>query len=74
MSTWVKNPNYPDNDYTFTLAPRDAVIAAYALFTARTANSWEWESRFGHLATQAVNGRWTCGDWCDCTPNKGNRP
>ena len=52
------------NDYesVYTLSPKDAVIAAFALHAMGNANSWEWCSRYSHLL---VYGTCTvsCGDF-----------
>jgi hypothetical protein len=61
-STTVRHPDYPKDEYGFCLPQREAVIAAYALFTMRTANSWEWEERFGPLAVRSKHA-WICQGW-----------
>lgn len=49
-------------EHSYTLPPRDAVLAAFALSTMRDANSLGWEKRFGHLVKRVPNG-WVAGDW-----------
>lgn len=49
-------------EHSYTLPPRKAVLAAFAISTMGDANSWGWEKRFGHLVKKTVHG-WVVGDW-----------
>lgn len=49
-------------EHSYTLPPREAVLAAFSISTMGDANSWGWEKRFGHLVKRTVHG-WVAGDW-----------
>lgn len=62
--TIVRNPDYPNQEHGFSLVPRDAVLAAYALYTMRDANSWDWERKYAPHVTEVANGKgFQCGGW-----------
>lgn len=72
-ATRVLNLRTNDQLY-FTLPPEKAVLAAYAQFPdgllvdghparIRDANSWAYESRYGHRVEKGLR-TYTCGDWC----------
>lgn len=47
---------------TYTLPPREAVLAAFALHTMKDANSWDWEKKYAHIVKRSPHG-WVAGDF-----------
>lgn len=60
--TIVRNPDYPNDEFGFSTSPREAVLGAFAMFTMRNANSFNWESLYGDRI-QHIGKGWLCGSW-----------
>lgn len=50
-----------ETEHVYTLPPREAVLAAFAL-SMGDANSWNWEKRWNHYVKRTPHG-WAAGDW-----------
>lgn len=60
----VLNVEDLSQDRWYTLAPREAVIAAYAQMMRRDWNTWDYEAKYGGMVRQTRHG-WVCGSfWC----------
>jgi hypothetical protein len=44
------------------LTPREAVVCAHALLGCQNGNSWEWQTRYGHLVEEGARCVF-CGDF-----------
>ena len=60
----MKTTVYGTNNYeaVYTLPPREAVLAAFALHTMGDPQSWEWRTKYGHLVKKSPQG-WVCGNF-----------
>ena len=47
---------------TYTLPPREALLACFAQHVMGNANSWEYEEKYGHLVRESVL-CYHAGDW-----------
>lgn len=48
------------------MTPRQAVINAYAQFTKRDFNTWQYQERYAHLVQEGQKAV-SIGDWCALT-------
>lgn len=70
-ATTVVHCTRTDTEHLYTLSPRDAVLAAFALDMG-DANSWDWEARWGDRISRAPHG-WVAGDWWAADPAQAVR-
>jgi hypothetical protein len=63
MHSVVKNPYYPGQKHYFALPPRDAAIAAFAIYTMGNHREAQWESLYGRELRGLFDGSFLCGNW-----------
>jgi hypothetical protein len=51
-----------DNEYTYTLPAREAVLAAYAQYGCGDWQTWLYESRYGYMVKRTQHG-WCAGNF-----------
>jgi hypothetical protein len=62
MHSKVVNPYFPGQEHYFNLSPREAVIAAFALYTMGNPVESQWEELYGSTVKITTAG-FLCGNW-----------
>ena len=63
MHSVVRNPYFSGQEHYFNLPPRDAALAAFAIYTMGNHREEQWESLYGRGIRALCDGSFLCGNW-----------